>query len=53
MKKYCIQVVTNEHWVTQIDLLQDLLDEGWKIERADATDNIITYILYKEVIYND
>ena len=47
MKKYCIQVITNGHWTIQIDLLEELLDEGWLIERADATNEVIVYILSK------
>lgn len=49
MKEYCIQVITNKQWVTQLDLLQDLLDGGWTIERADTTDEMIVYILSTEM----
>ena len=48
MKKYCIQGITNQHWATQFDLLEDLLNGGWKIERADATNEMIVYILSTE-----
>lgn len=48
MKEYCIQVITNKQWITQLDLLQDLLDSGWTIERADTTSEMIVYILSAE-----
>lgn len=48
MKKYDIQVVTNEHWIIQLDLLQEKLNEGWKLERADSTNTMIVYLFYKE-----
>ena len=49
MKKYFIQVVSNQFWVNQLDLLQDLLNnEGWSIEQVNSTDEMIVYILSKE-----
>jgi len=51
MKKYIIQEISNEYGSKteiQINLLQDFLDSGWMIERADATNGMIVYILSKE-----
>ena len=51
MKKYYVQVVSNEYGSNtgkQLDLLQVSLDKGWEIERADATNGMIVYVLSKE-----
>ena len=48
MKKYEIQIVSNAHWDTDCDMLLFMLNAGWKLERADATNEMIVYILSKE-----
>ena len=52
MKKYQIQIVSNSHWDTHCDFLRFMLNDDWKIERADATKEMIVYILSKEEQYD-
>ena len=46
MKKYFVLIASTNKAFSS---LEDALNDGWKIERADSIKDSLVYILYKEV----